>query len=105
MTRLVNHLFLTVGLFSLLAFGVFIIADMPPDRLPGSIILAIWRVGGFALHATANLLERIAPGLPGWLDSLLVIILGLLPYATADWLLRLMRRRGRVARQSAGRTD
>jgi hypothetical protein len=55
-------------------------------------LATVWRVAGFGPHRAANFLARRAPELPEWLDTGLVVLLGLLPYLAADALLAYVRR-------------
>jgi hypothetical protein len=94
--RLRDHPFLTLGAASFLLLLALMVAE-PPEPAARALGL-LWRTLGSGPHLAANLLARHAPALPDWLDAALVVVLGLLPYAAADALLR----RWRAAR--SGRT-
>lgn len=85
-----RHPFLSLGLGSFVFLAALL--GLPTDSRLFPSIGVMWRLLGFGPHLSANLLARWAPGLPGWLDGPLVVLLGLLPYLGADALLARMRR-------------
>ncbi len=93
-----RHLFLTIGISSVLPFLVLIFSDLPAESTIHRVLVLLWQVLGIGPHVVANLLARLAPELPGLIDALLVILRGLLPCVAADALLaRLRARRARRA--------
>lgn len=93
--------FLALGLSSFI-FLLILGLELPIDSGFLRGIAVIWRFLGFGPHLTANLLARWAPDLPGWLDALLVVLLGLLPYLAADALLARRRRLPRARQADQG---
>jgi hypothetical protein len=91
--------FLLVGIGSFLFFVPLLVLDLRPESSLFRGLAMLWRSLGVGPHTAANLLARHAPDIPGWLDVLLIVVLGLLPYAAADSILR--RLRSRPARTQA----
>lgn len=88
---------LTAGLLSLPCFAALAATELPPESPHFRLLIGAWRVLGAGPHAAANLLARVAPALPGWLDVLLVVLLGAIPYLLADFALRrLLARKPRI---------
>lgn len=73
------HPFFCLAVLAGLAFGALML-ELPPE----SILQLTWNILGIGFHLAANGIARLLPDLPGWLDSGLVIALGLLPYLLAD---------------------
>jgi hypothetical protein len=90
------HPFLLIGLGSFLPFLFLLLVDPSSEPLLFRCLVALWRTLGFGPHGVANLLARVAPEMSEALDTVLVVVLGLVPYAAADALLaRLRARRSR----------
>jgi hypothetical protein len=96
--RLRHFPFLLAGSASFAAFAVLLLADLPADSLASRAMVAVWQTLGAGPHQVANLLARQWPDLPGWLDALLILVLGLLPYLAADLLLAALLKRWRGMR-------
>jgi hypothetical protein len=88
-----THPFLLLGIGSFLLFVPLLVLDLDPESLLFRGLAVLWRFLGVGPHTAANLLARHAPGIPGWLDATLVVVLGLFPYAAADAVLGQLRRR------------
>jgi hypothetical protein len=80
--------FLIVGAAAFVSFGLIAAGAVPLDHPAGRAFYVVWRIAGAPFHVVANLLARYAAGLPGWLDAVLVISLGWLPYIVLDRLTR-----------------
>lgn len=99
--RLREHPFLLLGIGSFAAFFALLLLEPPTGSRLFRGLLAAWQVIGFGPYTAANLLARFAPGLSGWLDAALVVVLGLPSYVAADAALARLRRR-RPGTASAG---
>lgn len=78
--------FLCVAIVAGLIFGA-----MYFGLASDSIAVAAWQLLGFGFHATANLLARWMPDIPGWLDALMVAVIGLVPYLVLDTVWRYLK--------------
>lgn len=78
--------FLCVAIVTGLIFGAMLF-----DLLSGEAAVAVWRFLGIGFHATANLLARWMPDIPGWLDALMVAVIGLVPYLVLDTVWRYLK--------------
>jgi hypothetical protein len=94
------HPFLLVGIGSFLFFVPLLVLDLRPESSLLRGLALLWQSLGVGPHTAANLLSRHAPDIPGWLDGILVVVLGLLPYAAADAILRHLRNRRTRTRAS-----
>jgi hypothetical protein len=83
-----RHPFVLIAGLGLLAFGALVLIHPPLDSLGGRLTIGLLRTAGAGFYFAANLLARHLPNIPGWLDVSLIIILGSLPYAAADAVLR-----------------
>lgn len=90
------HPFLLVGLGSFLPLLLLSSGALRPESLASRVLVALWHTLGFGPHMAANLLARLAPEIHEGLDTILVIVLGLLPYLAADTLLAKLRARVRA---------
>jgi hypothetical protein len=93
-----SHPFLLLGVSSFLFLLLLLMLDLAPESPLFRALAACWQVLGIGPRAVANLLARVAPDIPGWLDVTLVIVGGLAPYAAADALLGQFRTRRSRAR-------
>ena len=91
MNRLRAHPFLLIGTSSFLFLLPLLVLDLQPESVIFGILAMLWQLLGIGPHTVANWLARLAPEIPGWLDVSLIVILGLLPYAAADAVLRRLR--------------
>lgn len=95
-----SHPFLAVGLLGTLVLGLWIALGLDPrDGGIGQLLFYTWRVLAAPLHLAANVLSPVTDRWPDVLDGAAVVVVGLLPYVVADWLLR----RWRVARSAGHR--
>ncbi|QKK02858.1 MAG: hypothetical protein HND55_09505 [Pseudomonadota bacterium] len=83
---LVDHPFLCVAILAGLIF-----AAMHTNLVSGSAVTTAWQYLGVGFHVTANVLARLLPGIPGWLDAAMVVVIGLLPYLVLDALWRYLK--------------
>ncbi|HEY0971803.1 MAG TPA: hypothetical protein VGE02_12615 [Gemmatimonadales bacterium] len=97
-----SHPFLGIGLLGLLLFALWLALGLQPrDGGVGEALFYTWRVLAAPVHLAANVLAPVTDGWPDVLDAAAVVVVGLLPYVAADWIVRQLRRRG-AARASAG---
>lgn len=94
-----THPFLTLGIGTTVLLGGLLVLGFPAGSTGLRVLAMLWKTLGAGPYVAANLLARWAPGLPGWLDTTLVVVLGLLPYAAADWALAQFRERLTSRRQ------
>jgi hypothetical protein len=87
------HPFLLVGIGSFFFFVPLLVLDLQPESFLFRGLAMLWQSLGVGPHTASNLLARHAPNIPAWLDITLIVILGLLPYAAADTILRCLRSR------------
>jgi hypothetical protein len=92
------HPFLLAGIGSFFFLAPVLVLDLQPDSTLFHGLVVLWQFVGVGPHTASNLLSRHAPDIPGWLDATLIVVLGLLPYAAADALLRNLRSRRTRAR-------
>jgi hypothetical protein len=88
-----THPFLLVGIGSFFVFAPLLVLDRQPESSLFHWLVVLWQSLGAGPHTASNLLARHAPDIPAWLDATLVVVLGLLPYAAADAILRHLRSR------------
>jgi hypothetical protein len=88
-----THPFLLVGIGSFFFFAPLLVLDLPPESSLFHGLAVLWQSLGVGPHTASNLLARHAPTMPAWLDATLIVVLGLLPYAAADAILRHLRSR------------
>jgi hypothetical protein len=93
-----NHPLLLVGIGSFFFFVPLLVLDVQPESSLFHGLAMLWRSLGVGPHTASNLLARHAPSIPAWLDITLIVVLGLLPYAAADAILRHLRSRSRRSR-------
>jgi hypothetical protein len=88
-----THPFLLVGIGSFFFFVPLLVLELQPESSLFHGLVVLWQALGVGPHTAANLLARHAPNIPAWLDATLIVVLGLLPYAAADAILRRLRSR------------
>jgi hypothetical protein len=88
-----THPFLVVGVGSFFLFAPLLVLDLQPESPLFHGLVVLWQSLGVGPYTASNLLARHAPNIPAWLDATLIVVLGLLPYAAADAILRHLRRR------------
>jgi hypothetical protein len=88
-----THPFLLAGIGSFFFFASLLVLDLQPGSSVFRGLAVLWQSLGVGPHTASNLLARHAPNIPAWLDATLIVVLGLLPYAAADAILRHVRRR------------
>jgi hypothetical protein len=87
------HPFLLVGVGSFFFFAPVLVLDLDPGSSLFHGLVVLWQSLGVGPYTASNLLARHAPDIPAWLDATLIVVLGLLPYAAADAVLRNVRSR------------
>jgi hypothetical protein len=98
MQRLRTHPFLFMGIGSFFFFVPLLVLDLQPGSSLFRVLAMLWQSLGVGPHTASNLLARHAPNIPAWLDTILIVLLGLLPYAAADAAVRHLRSRRTRAR-------
>jgi hypothetical protein len=93
-----THPFLLAGIGSFIFFALLLVLDFQPESSLFRGLAVLWQSLGLGPHTASNLLARHAPNIPAWLDATLIVVLGLLPYAAADAILRHLRSRRRRIR-------
>jgi hypothetical protein len=88
-----THPFLLVGVGSFFFFAPLLVLDLQPESSVFHGLVVLWQSLGVGPYTASNLLARHAPNIPAWLDATLIVVLGLLPYAAADAILRHLRNR------------
>lgn len=88
-----THTFLLAGIVSSFLLAPLLVLDLQPESSLFRVLVVLWQSLGVGPHTAANLLARHAPNIPEWLDATLIVVLGLLPYAAADAILRRLRSR------------
>jgi hypothetical protein len=87
-----DHPFTLAGLVGLVAFGCLIASGAAIDRPAGALLLVTFRIFGAGFHLSANTLAQLLPTIPGWLDAVIVVVLGFAPYAALDAGIRRLTR-------------
>lgn len=82
----VDHPFLCVAILAGLIFGA-----MQSGLLGGAAASTAWQILGFGFHATTNALARWLPDIPGWLETAMVAVIGLMPYLMIDAVWRFLK--------------
>jgi hypothetical protein len=95
-----THPFLTAGIGSFFFLAPLLVLDLRPESSLFRGLAMLWQSLGVGPHTASNLLARHAPNIPAWLDITLIVVLGLLPYAAADTILRYLRSRRTRTRMS-----
>jgi hypothetical protein len=88
-----THPFLLVGIGSFFFFAPLLLLDLQPESSLFHGLVVLWQSLGVGPYTASNLLARHAPDIPAWLDAALIVVLGLLPYAAADAILKHLRSR------------
>jgi hypothetical protein len=88
-----THPFLLVGIGSFFFLVPLLLLDLQPESSLFHGLVLLWQTLGAGPHTASNLLARHAPSIPAWLDATLIVVMGLLPYAAADAILRKLRSR------------
>lgn len=80
--------FLCIGACALLLFVLAVPLRLHAHDVIGPLVTHAYFWLGRPIWWVANAIHNAAPDLNRWADRLLVVTLGLLPYAAADWLYR-----------------
>jgi hypothetical protein len=88
-----THPFLFAGIGSFFFFAPLLVLDLQPESFLFHGLVVLWHSLGVGPYTASNLLARHAPNIPAWLDATLIVVLGLLPYAAADAILKHLRSR------------
>jgi len=87
-----SHPFLTLGLFGVLLFGLWLALGLQPhDGGVGQALFYAWRVLAAPVYLATNLLAPITDRWPDALDAAAALVVGLSPYVAGDWLVRRLR--------------
>lgn len=93
-TVLRSHPFLGVGLLGIALFGIWLMLGAETrDGGLGHLLFYSWRLLAAPIHLATNVLAPVTDRWPDAADGIAAVVVGLLPYAGADWLLRRRRRR------------